>query len=528
MVMNLETGARFLASLFLLAAPMSAAQFGLYTYEVVGDTVTITDFPEDAVGHAEIPTEIDGMPVVTIGAGAFWKCGRLTSVTIPESVTNISEGAFSECVSLTIITIPNSVTTIKDEAFSKCTSLTSIAIPNSVTTIGNEAFRQCGRLTKFTIPTSMTTIGEWTFHGCHSLTNVTIPDSVTTISEGAFHECGSLGNVTIPKSVKTIGDEAFYKCSSLTILTIPESVTYIGESAFSYCTRLMRLTIYSSGGMLIGDKAFFGCYSLPRVTFLGDAPRFSGAKRSHGVFGQSGPLHYDLRLMSVSDVSELPVMGNMMTIVAWVGDDLHIRIFDADGRQAIDKPEVELLKAPWFSDLKKIREEHPSLDESTMSPERVRAIVDMASGSSDYGFRVYYLSSRQGYTLQWKEYFSKRSVVMMDEAAYPAVPWLVRHGLAYDTNLHQEGLLMAYALNFSPHSRTSLLPEPIIDPATDTLNLSFHAASPGITYIVESSADLQSWSTDGVRLSDLGADNKRTAMVDRDSGNRFLRLRVDR
>lgn len=51
---------------------------------------------------------------------AFDGCTRLTSITIPNSVTSIGESAFSGCINLTSVTIPNSVTTIGAYAFSAC------------------------------------------------------------------------------------------------------------------------------------------------------------------------------------------------------------------------------------------------------------------------------------------------------------------------------------------------------------------------------------------------------------------------
>ena len=50
---------------------------------------------------------------------------------------------YSGCKSLTSINIPNSVTNIEDSAFSGCDSLTNINIPNSVTNIGDYAFSDC-------------------------------------------------------------------------------------------------------------------------------------------------------------------------------------------------------------------------------------------------------------------------------------------------------------------------------------------------------------------------------------------------
>ena len=195
--------------------------------------------------------------------GAFNGCTSLTSVTIPDSVTNIGNYAFNGCTSLTSVTIPNSVTSIGDSAFSNCTSLTSVTIPDTVTSIGN-AFYNCTSLTSVTIPDSVTSIGS-AFYNCTSLTSVTIPDSVTSIGSSAFSGCTSLTSVTIPNSVTSIGDYVFKNCTSLTNITIPDSVTRIGKYAFENCTSLTSVTIPDSV-ISIGDYAFSSCTSLTSVT----------------------------------------------------------------------------------------------------------------------------------------------------------------------------------------------------------------------------------------------------------------------
>lgn len=64
-------------------------------------------------------------------------------ITFDNNISVISSLAFWRCSSLTSIDIPDGVTQIKKDAFEGCSHLTSITIPNSVTDIGNNAFNEC-------------------------------------------------------------------------------------------------------------------------------------------------------------------------------------------------------------------------------------------------------------------------------------------------------------------------------------------------------------------------------------------------
>ena len=69
---------------------------------------------------------------------------------IPNSVTYLG-GAFYRCGSLTTIVIPNSVISIESWAFCNCSGLNSISIGNSMTSIGEYAFTGCSNLNTMTI-----------------------------------------------------------------------------------------------------------------------------------------------------------------------------------------------------------------------------------------------------------------------------------------------------------------------------------------------------------------------------------------
>lgn len=90
----------------------------------------------------------------------------LTSITIPNSVTNIGHFAFRGCTLLTSVIISNSVTNIGDGAFNSCSKLTSITIPSAVTSIGSSALNIGSSTNKATItmlPTTPPTIQSNTF-----------------------------------------------------------------------------------------------------------------------------------------------------------------------------------------------------------------------------------------------------------------------------------------------------------------------------------------------------------------------------
>ena len=137
--------------LFLVAAMLAtvARAYNGETFTYQGLRFTVTSETDHTVevgqqnryisGDISIPSfAVNGSSryfVTSIGEMAFYQCGSLTSVTIPESVTSIGYQAFCECGSLPSVTIPGSVTSIGKFAFLSCSSLTTVTIPASVTEI---------------------------------------------------------------------------------------------------------------------------------------------------------------------------------------------------------------------------------------------------------------------------------------------------------------------------------------------------------------------------------------------------------
>lgn len=85
--------------------------------------------------------------ITGIGKNTFADFRALTSVTLPETLTDIQYCAFADCISLKTLKLPNGVKTIGDNAFAGCVSLETIFIPESVSDIDEPAFDGCDKLT---------------------------------------------------------------------------------------------------------------------------------------------------------------------------------------------------------------------------------------------------------------------------------------------------------------------------------------------------------------------------------------------
>jgi hypothetical protein len=91
---------------------------------------------------------------------------------------------------------------------------------------------------------------------------------------------------------------------------------------------------------------------------------------------------WDLRLMSVAATKDLLDVGRNLIIVALVGADLHIRIFDASGKKVVDKAESELISGEILTALKKRLNPFP--DESSLSKEDKQEIIRNATSIADH------------------------------------------------------------------------------------------------------------------------------------------------
>src|ERR1039458_1539415 len=152
-------------------------------YTTNNNAITITGY-NGSGGVMAIPITINGIRVAGIGSNAFFNCGGLTNIVLPNTVTNVGDFAFAGCTNLTSITVPNSI--FGSGVFSNCTALTNVIIPNNVTSIGQAEFFHCTALNSLTIPGSVTNIGAWAFQNCYNLSAVYFQSNASVVDPTMF------------------------------------------------------------------------------------------------------------------------------------------------------------------------------------------------------------------------------------------------------------------------------------------------------------------------------------------------------
>ncbi|MGN0140604.1 MAG: leucine-rich repeat protein [Roseburia sp.] len=244
---------------------------GDFSYQVSNSKATITKY-NGAGGAVSIPDKIGGYTVTAIGRQAFKNVTALTSVTIPDTVTEIAAEAFYN-TGLTSIKLPASLETLGYSIIAK-TSVAEITIPKSLKNLPSDntgALSGCETLKKVVFADGSTTVTRVCRNSPY-LTQVVIPDTVTKIENYAFKDCNSLASITIPANVKEIGVEAF-RNTALTSLTLPDGIEKLGTGMIDG-TKITEIAIPSSlkeGGMNADGRGAFGilsrCETLKKVVF---------------------------------------------------------------------------------------------------------------------------------------------------------------------------------------------------------------------------------------------------------------------
>ena len=159
-------------------------------YTINAGYATCTGLGDAVETDIVIASIYDGATVFSVKEEAF-SSKSITSVVIPDSVTNLGYSAFSSCKSLLSVEIGNGVTTIMYQTFQYCSVLKSVVIGSGVTTIQNNVFNKCNSLKRVDLSkhTSVPTLSsENAFKSTHEDLQIKIPAN--------FYDDGSWASAT--------------------------------------------------------------------------------------------------------------------------------------------------------------------------------------------------------------------------------------------------------------------------------------------------------------------------------------------
>lgn len=298
------------------------AKYDRYSVDLTYNKDTVTGYTGTGA-EIVIPSEHDGFAIRTIGPNAFKDCNFITSVDVPNTVTDIFNSVFENCTSLKSIEFKEGLHFIENDAFKGCSSLENAILPNSMINLPKRLVTDCASIKlneysnglylgnnsnpylalisvkdksvkQFTAHDNCEIIAGEIFSECTDLEDIIIPNGVRSIGQDAFKGLNKvkynesnnalyLGNssnkyvalikakntniteVNVESGCNLIHDEAFAYCSKLVTVTLPNTLKNIAFSAFANCSSLQAIDIPTSV-KFVGAFTFMGCTSLKDVT----------------------------------------------------------------------------------------------------------------------------------------------------------------------------------------------------------------------------------------------------------------------
>ena len=251
-------------------------------YDDSSGSVIVIGLNNGYEGDVVIPETItvDGVSYEVTSAfeGTFSNSTKLTSVSLPSTLTDLGSTPFSSCNKLLSINVsPDNPTysSVDGVLYNKAKSTliscpggktAHFEVPSGVTEIANSAFYGCSKLTSVHLPSTIQRLGVNAFRACILMAEVNIPAGITELENGVFRGCSSLKEIEVPSSVTKLGDYAFYYCQSLTNIHFAGPVTSIGSYGLSSCVKLTTIELPSTLESL-GDRVFESDSKLVSVSF---------------------------------------------------------------------------------------------------------------------------------------------------------------------------------------------------------------------------------------------------------------------
>jgi uncharacterized repeat protein (TIGR02543 family) len=284
---------------------------GTYTITTVNSVITFGE-ARTCTGDVVIPEGVEATAFYTFG---FYGDAKVTSVSLPESLSQIGFSAFYGTGLLTEINVastnaaftsvdgilfrlngasaslfaypsnkvestyttptsvsfagggPIPVTRIEGYAFQGAKALTTLNISEGMTTLGYGLAESATLLSTFNLPDSYTEMTEVPFAGASGLTSLAIGAFLTSINAGSFYQTGNLNSITVDAlntNYSSLDGVLFdkdklklhtYPSGNTGSYAVPAGVTHIEVNAF-YGSKVTSVSI-PEGVTHIRNNAFW-------------------------------------------------------------------------------------------------------------------------------------------------------------------------------------------------------------------------------------------------------------------------------
>ncbi len=359
------------SSITAITIPQSVASVGSCVFRACSGLTSIVWNAKNCVG---ISTEDTPFYFYCSGCEENFNLGpQITSFTFGDSVQHIPSQICYDMNKLTTITIPQSVTSFGSRVFQRCSALTSV-IWNAkhcedFTSDSTPFYYDYGsyryntnfdirpNITSFIFGDSVQYIPAYLCYGMKNLATLTIPNENVRIGDYAFSECAekfynrfdnakyltigknkyhtliaakdkTITSCIIHSKTIAIGPYAFEECIQLTDIEIPASITTIGRSAFYNCVGLTAITIPNSITNIY-PYAFSGCENITQTNYTGDIASWCGIGFGNAT---SNPIYHSHNLyINDVQVTNLVIPDSVTTIGDYV-------FYDCDSLTAVSIP----------------------------------------------------------------------------------------------------------------------------------------------------------------------------------------------
>lgn len=231
-----------------------------FAYTAENGEGTITEYIGESE-HVLIPDAIDGLPVTALADKAFYE-KAVTTVVVPDSVTEIGEFCFSGANDLVSLTLPDGLAELPSGALESCFRLIDFDLPQGLTKIGASALQFNQYLTHLDFPSGLTEIEPLNFIGLFGLESLTLAEDneafaldsangLLLTADGTrllhcFSDIVPAAEITLPEGLKTIDPFAFHYDYDVEKIVLPEGTESIGAMAFAMCPYLTEIVIPAS------------------------------------------------------------------------------------------------------------------------------------------------------------------------------------------------------------------------------------------------------------------------------------------